>query len=130
MTPFPFWRSIAYAEHSTKQRWHAKARIALRSLAHKLELAPGTYCVRSNYGGVAVSGESILHGEHIYVQVAQVGVLEILFRRCNGRGDYTGAENHFARLPMLNEPEALAALIEGELGPCYKSNANAVMCWT
>src|SRR5258708_24961867 len=127
MKPFPFWRSIAYAAPLTKQRWHNNARRALRLLARALELGVGHYDVRTNYGGIAVSGESILHGSHVYVQVSQNG---ILFRRCSGRKDYTGRPNHFASLELLNDPEALAARIERELGPCYKSNANEVVCAT
>lgn len=130
MKPFPFWRSIAYVDHSVKQRWHSQARAKLRALADRLGLERGTYDIRSNYGGIAVSGEATLHGEFIYVQVSQPSFSDashgVLFRRCNGRKDYVGGMNHYANLGWLNEPEILAAFIERETGPAYKLNANQV----
>ena len=41
---------------------------------------------------------------------------EILFRRCEGRKDFTGGPNHFAPIAELCEPAALARRIAGELG--------------
>jgi hypothetical protein len=110
-------------------RWHSRAKAQLRLLAAALGLEPGTYDVRHNYGGIAVTGESTLHGEHVYVQVSQPFLGNdrgVLYRRCNGRQDYSGGTNHFASLNGLNAIEALAAVIERDLGPCYKPNANEV----
>jgi hypothetical protein len=129
MRPFNFKPSIAYASHQTKMRWHAQARAKLRALAKALELDPNTYDVRSNHGGIAVSGEATLHGEHVYIQVSQPCFGSdngIMFRRCNGQKDYTGERNNFASLDMLNDSEALATKIERALGPCYKYNATEV----
>jgi hypothetical protein len=50
----------------------------------------------------------------------------VLYRRCAGRKDYTGDRNHFASLSLLNDPDKLAGMIEGDLGPVYKLNANEV----
>jgi hypothetical protein len=130
MKPFNFCKSIAYVSPREKRRWHAQAAAKLRALAAALELDPGTYDIRSNYGGIAVSGECTLHGEHVYIQASQPafsdGTTGVLFRRCNGRKDYTGQRNHFASLDLLNNTEALAIKIERCLGPCYKYNANEV----
>ena len=121
MKPYPFWRSIAYSDsRRTKMRWHSQARAKLRAIAKELGLEPGTYDIRSNMGGVAVSGEAILHGEHVYVQVSQHFGHPgngILFRRVNGRKDYTGERNHVQPLEDLNNPGFMAALIERRIGP-------------
>jgi hypothetical protein len=130
MKPFNFNTPIAYVPHANKVRWHNAARRQLKALALALGLDPGTYEVRRNYGGIAVSGEATLHGEHVYIQASQpyAGSVKtgILFRRCNGRRDYTGERNHFASLDLLNDSEALATKIEDALGPCYKYNATEV----
>lgn len=130
MKPFPFWRDISYTSHATKVRWHAQARAKLRALARELGLEPGTFDIRSNYAGIAVSGEATLHGNHVYVQVSQPfagSVTGILYRRCKGRRDYTGERNHFANIEALNYPNNLAGWIERDLGPCYKLNATEVV---
>ena len=129
MKPFDFRSSLSYAPHSFKVCWHSQARAKLRALADALGLEAGTYDIRSNYAGIAVSGEATLHGEHIYIQACQPfggNDTGLMFRRCNGRKDYTGQRNNFASLDLLNDTEALAAKIERALGPCYKLNANEV----
>lgn len=126
---YRFDRPIDYQPHATKVRWHSQARAHLRALARALELEAGTYDIRSSYGGIAVSGESTLHGDHVYVQISQscMGAgHSVLYRRCNGRKDYTGARNHFASLHDLHNIEGLAAAIERNVGPCYKPNATEV----
>lgn len=90
-----------------KAAFHRTAKAALTELAKALGLREGEYDLRSNQGGIAVSGEVILHGDQLYVQVSQ-SVLgpgsEILYRKCRGRNDYTGFRNHFAPANML-DPE-------------------------
>jgi hypothetical protein len=128
MNPFPFWRSIAYVDHAVKQRWHSQAQAKLRVLAKELGLERGQFDICSNYGGIAVSGEATLHGDHVYVQASQpfLSGKGVLYRRCAGRKDYTGDRNHFATLDLLNSPQKLAGMIERDIGPCYKLNANEV----
>jgi hypothetical protein len=76
--------------------------------------------VRSNLGGVAVSGEATLHGQNLYVQICQPATgwdRGILIRTCEGRKDYTGGRNHFAPLSWLDDLPQLAhrcrAVLEG-----------------
>lgn len=129
MKRFDFKASVAYRDHSYKIRWHSQARAKLRTLATALGLEPGSYDIRSNYAGMAVSGEATLHGEQVYIQAIQPATgtdTGIMYRRCNGRKDYTGQRNHFASLNAFHNIEALAAVIERDLGPCYKLNANEV----
>lgn len=89
----------------------------LRRLARALNLERSNYDLRYNAGGVAVSGEATLHADECYVQISQSCMKgsEILYRRCNGREDYAGEQNHFAPAAALCEPESLARRIHHEL---------------
>ncbi len=107
---FDFRAPVAYDEHA-KRLFHSRARSQLRRLAAALALQPGSYDLRSNKGGIAVSGEITLHSERLYVQAAQSVMGNdsgILFRTCKGRRDYVGGPNNFASLDLLNKPEDLA----------------------
>lgn len=87
-----------------KERFHKVGRQAARCLATMLGLQKGTYDVRSNMGGIAVSGEITLHGERIYVQFAQSACgpgMGFMFRACLGRKDYTGRCNHWMEWDAL-----------------------------
>ncbi len=110
---FDFHRSVAYDDHA-KRLFHSRARSQLRRLATALGLQPGSYDLRSNQGGIAVSGEIMLHSERLYVQAAQSLMGHdngILYRTCKGRKDYVGGPNNFAPLDLLNRPEELARRI-------------------
>lgn len=90
-----------------KARFHSSGRAFLRQLAKDLKLAKGSFDIRSNQGGVAVSGEVTLHHERLYVQISDCSVggpgLSVLYRRCDGRRDYTGGSNHFVGVEQLAE---------------------------
>ena len=110
---FDFRRSVAYDDHA-KRLFHSRARSQLRRLAIALGLQPGSYDLRSNQGGIAVSGEITLHSERLYVQAAQSVMGHdngILFRTCKGRKDYVGGSNNFAPLDLLNRHQELARQI-------------------
>ena len=95
-----WYTRCAYASEQ-KQHFHTTARARLRKLASALGFPPGAYDLRSNQGGIAVSGEITLHHERVYVQVCQPATgadSGILIRTCEGRRDYTGGRNHFAPL--------------------------------
>jgi len=112
-TTFDFGKPVAYDEHA-KRLFHSRARSQLRRLATALDLSPGSYDLRSNRAGIAVSGEITLHTERLYVQVSQSVMGDangILFRTCKGRKDYVGGSNNFASLDLLNRPEELAQRI-------------------
>jgi hypothetical protein len=107
---FDFRTPVSYNSEA-KRRFHSRARCRLRQLAAALGLSPAAYDLRSNRGGIAVSGEVTLHADRLYVQVSQPATgsdTGILFRTCNGRTDYVGGRNNFASLDLLNAPEALA----------------------
>ena len=98
----------------TRQRVHR-----LKKLAAELGLAPGSFEIRSNKAGIAVSGEVTLHHDRAYIQVGQFGLSSghgILIRTCKGRKDYTGGPNHFVALTMLDDIPALAAAVRAITG--------------
>lgn len=109
-------RGVAY-EEDAKRTFHAEGRKALRRLADSLQLEPGSFEIRVCAGGPAVSGEVILHGEQLYVQVSLSGFGpgDILFRRCRGRTDYCGERNHWAGIRELLDPDRFAARLVNEL---------------
>ena len=110
---FDFRRRVAYDEDA-KREFHLHARRQLRRLADALGLAPGAFDLRSNQGGIAVSGEITLHADHLYVQACQPATGHdsgVMFRTCEGRKDYTGGRNNFASLDLLNDPELLVRMI-------------------
>jgi hypothetical protein len=112
------WNGSAYnvADHSAKLVFHRAGMAQLRALAKALGLAPGTYDVRSNKAGMAVSGEVTLHGERVYIQLSHGGFSPgIMYRTCDGRRDYSGGRNNFAPLSALDDIEAFARRLAREL---------------
>jgi hypothetical protein len=110
---FDFRKRVAY-DDDAKRLFHRHARRQLRLLADALGLAPGSFDLRNNRGGIAVSGEVTLHAERLYVQVSQPATgadSGILFRSCDGRRDYVGGVNNFAALDLLHRPAELARRI-------------------
>lgn len=115
------WQLKCAYNEAQKQTFHATAQSRLRQLAIiELQLEPRTFVVRSNKGGIAVSGEITLHHDLFYVQVSQPwgtdGSTGILLRMCNGREDYHGGRNHFLPLVMLDDVPALAVHVRAVAG--------------
>lgn len=111
---FDFRKRVAY-DDDAKRQFHRHAQRQLRRLADALALAPGAYDLRSNVGGIAVSGEITLHADRLYVQACQTATGHdsgVMFRACQGRKDYTGGRNNFASLDLLNDPGELARRIK------------------
>jgi hypothetical protein len=121
-----WYRNVSYNAPS-KDSFHSMARARLRKLALALNLAPGSYDIRSNKGGIAVSGEITLHTDSVYVQVSQPYAATfdsgILIRTCKGRRDYTGGPNHFAPLSSLDDIESLARRVRSVAPFCSAQNA-------
>jgi hypothetical protein len=110
---FDFRKPVSY-DDAAKRAFHSRARRQLKQLAAALGLPPQSYDLRSNAGGIAVSGEATLHADHLYVQASQPPTAQdtgILFRTCQGRKDYYGGPNNFASLDLLNRPQDLARRI-------------------
>jgi hypothetical protein len=125
------WARRCAGDETQKAAFHRQARVRLKELADAMGLAEGSYDLRSNRGGPAVSGEITLHGEGVYVQASQpvAGsvVTGLLIRSCEGRGDFSGGPNHFASLNALDDPRRLARHVrdicpapEPDAGPAYR----------
>ncbi len=107
---FDWYRRCSYDAEQKKQ-FHRRARAALRALAKELRFESAQFKIRSNVGGVAVSGEITLHHDRVYIQVCQPATgadSGVMIRTCEGRCDCTGGRNHFAPLSLLDDPKALA----------------------
>jgi hypothetical protein len=97
--------NLSYNE-GVKKIFHKQAKSDLRKLAKSLGMQTGEFDVRSNMGGIAVSGEVTLHSDTIYIQISQgFAGNSILFRTCEHRKDYTGGNNNFAGVSCLDSDE-------------------------
>jgi hypothetical protein len=95
------WYARCAYDAAQKRRFHSTARARLRKLATELGLPVGSYDLRSNQGGIAVSGEVTLHHEAVYIQVSQPATgcdTGIFIRTCRGRRDSA------ARTPSFRSP--------------------------
>ena len=93
-----------------KARFHQLGRKILRKLATDLNLPKGSFDIRSNMAGPAVSGEITLHSDHIYVQISCDSLTiipDVLYRSCQGRTDYCGGSNNFCRVSDLPSERVL-----------------------
>lgn len=98
-----------------KDAFHKQGKAFMRKLAEALSLDKGTFDVRSNMGGIAVSGEITLHGESIYVQLDESCIhtgCSIMFRTCKGRDDCTGGSNNFIAVNDLLDDHRYSNFIE------------------
>ena len=114
------WYTPCAYNDAQKRSFHLQGRKRLKALADALGFESGSYDLRSNRGGVAVSGEVTLHYDRLYVQICQPATgwdRGILIRSCEGRKDYSGGRNHFAPLSWLDDIPQLAhrcrAVLEG-----------------
>ena len=113
------WYARCGYDAEVKQRFHTAARVRLRQLAKALSFRPKSFDLRSNLGGIAVSGEITLHHDDVYIQVCQPATgadSGILIRTCQGRRDYTGGRNHFAPLRLLDDTPTFAAQVRAVMG--------------
>ena len=111
---FDFRKRVSY-DPEAKRLFHTQARRQLLRFAAALGFAPCAFDLRSNEGGIAVSGEVTLHADRLYVQVSQPATgsdTGILFRSCENRRDYVGGVNNFASLDLLHRPDELARRIK------------------
>jgi len=89
------YNSFAKAEFE-----HRSMRL-LKQVRTLLGLTPKTCRVHYNAGGMAVSGESTLHSDRVYIQVSGFTDLGILVRAVTGRSDYSGKANHYFSFDRL-----------------------------
>lgn len=105
-------KEMSYNE-TNKDQFHRAGKKALKELAVKLALPANGFEVRSNKGGIAVSGEVTLHSESLYVQISDSSSgrgLQVLFRTCKGMKDYSGGQNNFADIDRFESDAFVAQL--------------------
>lgn len=100
---------------ANKEALHKDGKKFLRELAKMLGLEKTDYDLRSNLGGIAVSGEVTLHTDKTYVQISEGWSgqgLTILHRTCRDRDDCCGGANHHVDMRDLVEPYRFQAFFE------------------
>ena len=88
-----------------KRKFHRLGKAVMKMIVKELGLSESEYTIRSNTGGVAVSGEVILHTDRVYVQFSQSAFLldSFMYRACDGRDDFCGAGNHWYKYSKLED---------------------------
>ena len=90
-----FLSSNAAGNVKLKDEYQKLGRKILKSIAECLGLKKDEYDIRWNPGGIAVSGDHILHTDKLYLAFHDnLGMGWFYFRTCNGRKDYSGGRNH------------------------------------
>lgn len=74
-----------------KAVWKKQSMSFLRRVAKELNLTKEEYSIRFNAGGIAVSGDAILHHNSFYLHINDFGGF---WRTCKGQKDYTGGTNN------------------------------------
>lgn len=95
-----------------KTLFHQQAKVILRRLATALSLTKAGYDLRSNLAGPAVLGEVTLHTDRLYIQLSETSLgpdRGFMWRTCQGRKDYTGGANQWAKWEELEDLATLAA---------------------
>ena len=90
--------------------FHLNGREHSKALAAALGLEASTYDVRSNLGGIAVSGEVTMHGQNLYVQICQpaTGADSRMLIAPARAARIHRRRNNFLPLSWLDQTEALA----------------------
>lgn len=111
------YRGVAYDE-AAKRTFHREGRVAMRRLVDALALPEGSFDIRSNKAGPAVSGEITLHAEEVWVCLS-LGPFgpdrEILYRKVQGRDDHIGGRNHWVSVRDLLQPDRFARRLRRDL---------------
>ena len=116
-----------------KEAFHRQSTSVLKELAKALGYEKKDYDLRHNKGGIAVSGEIILHSDTLYVCFCQYGIEEgsscFLWRTCQGRKDYTGGPNQWLPWTALRDLPAVARSMNLRAGrnPITGSAVNVLM---
>lgn len=104
------WGKRESGPNGEKKVFHSKGRAFLSALGKDLGFSEMQ--TKSNYGGIAVSGEIILRGlrkagNGLYVELSQdiMGKNCIMYRRIHDMKDYGHFGNNFIRLTELSNGE-------------------------
>ena len=95
--------NLSYVQPEIKDKFHRLGREVAKEIASLLGLSPGSYEIRSNKGGIAVSGEITLHAEHLYIQFFRGE--RFLWRICRHNRDFSGLTNQWMSFDDLSNLE-------------------------
>lgn len=113
------WTKNCTQRSEDKVLFHSVARTRFKALAKDLGLAAGTFSIRSNMGGPAVSGEVILQHDDFRIEASNPGSRHedgLRMHTCADRNNdsrFTG-NNHYAPLGWLEDAKRpdLVALVK------------------
>ena len=94
-----------------KKAFHRAGKAFLTGIAKALGLGSSLYDLRSNAGGMAVSGEVTLHTDELYLQLSESCTkpgISLMYRSCTSRKDYCGHRNHFISAQDLRQKDRQA----------------------
>lgn len=104
--------------HDGKQAFRKEAMKLLRRLATELRLDRKDVDLRFNPGGIAVSGDAVLHCDFLYVWISRSVIragATVLVRECKGRKDYTGGRNQYIPTELLYTPSSAVEYLDTKL---------------
>jgi hypothetical protein len=103
----------AYDNDYTKSHFEKESKWVLKQIVQSFAFPKGSYNVRFNPGGIAVSGEATLHEEKIYIQFSRTFPIDgFMVRQCNGQKDYTGKTNIYIKWENLSDWDDLIKKLE------------------
>jgi hypothetical protein len=112
----PSSRLGAYSSEDwlAKKAFHFEGAKFLRGLAAELGLPKGSYHVRSNKGGAAVSGEITLHHQRLYLWIEESFTRKVIltYRSCEGFRDYTGGPNNTIEVAELRDASRFSVFLD------------------
>lgn len=102
------WTQSCTKSREDKERFHSVAKRLLKALAKDLGLAAGSFEIRSNMGGGAVSGEVSLQHEDFRIEASSPGSKQetgLRMHTCANRQNDArfNGKNHFAPLTWLDD---------------------------
>ncbi|MBY3433348.1 hypothetical protein HFN89_04125 [Rhizobium laguerreae] len=104
------WTKSCTASREDKELFHRVAKNRLKALAKDLGLPAGSFDIRSNMGGSAVSGEISLQHEHFRIEASSPGSRQergLRMHTCASRQNESrfAGNNHFAPLTWLDDKD-------------------------
>lgn len=114
-TARPVIHAYTDEDAANKILFHRHGKALLKQIAKDMGYSKDSYDLRSNKGGIAVSGEITLHTDDLYVQFSCSAFgsdLQIMYRRCQHRRDYTGLRNHFLPFRALRDYEQIITVLQ------------------
>lgn len=103
---------LACYNDEIKKEYKSLGRRILKEIVKELGLQKGEYDIRWNPGGIAISGDHILHTDKIYIMLDDnCGSGWFAWRTCKGRKDYTGGPNQIVHWEQFVDCDGWEKLI-------------------